>query len=112
MQNKTVADVENVLEYLQSVAFQTEKGNREEFETGAHKYARDVLAAAEQPLRKLGMYEAAERAINESERLITAGQFKNADQLLLDVAREMMEKSGTNDRLRKLYAPKISKRKQ
>jgi hypothetical protein len=50
MTDKTVVELENVLEYLQSVAFQAAKGNMEPFETGAHQHARDVVAAAEKHL--------------------------------------------------------------
>jgi len=109
---QTVRDVESVLNYLLGVLSSVKRGDRQELEEGAFDYARKVLAAAESPLRKLGMHEAAGHAINESERLILAGQLDEADQLLLRVGREMVEKSGTNDRLRKLYAPDSSKRKQ
>lgn len=111
-QKKTVADVESVLSYLLGVVSSVQRGDREELETGAFAYARAVLMAAEGPLKKLGSYEAAEHAINEAERLILAGEIAAADDLLLATAREMMEKSGTNDRLRKTYSPAASKRKQ
>lgn len=58
------------------------------------------------------MYLATETALNESERLVSDGQIDKADDLLLALVREMMEKSGSNDSLRKLYTPETSKRKQ
>lgn len=109
-QKHTVADVEETLVYLQGIALGTERGEDEH--KIAYPYARTVLAGAERPLKKVGLYEQARHAIDESERLILAGQFDKAISLLGDTAREMMERSGTNDRLRKLYAPPSSTRKQ
>lgn len=112
MQKKTVADVESLFNYLLSVLSSAERGDRQELDEGPYAYAQAVLAAAEGSLRKLGMYEAAEHALNESERLVLTGQLGEAHKLLLTTVREMMEKSGTNDQLRKLYTPDTSKRKQ
>lgn len=106
MQHKTVVDVENLFDYLLGVLSSAKKGDRAELEDGAFAYAREVLQAAEMPLVKLGMYEATVHAFAESERLILTGRFDEADKLLLGTVREMMEKSGTNARLRKLYTPK------
>ncbi|MES1196656.1 MAG: hypothetical protein ABUL58_06905, partial [Steroidobacter sp.] len=112
LQKQTIADVESTLNYLLGVLSSAKKGDRRYLDGGAYKYAREVLEAAEQPLRALGMYEVTEHAINESERLILAGHFDEADNLLLSTGREMLEKSGSNDRLRKMYTPKASERKQ
>lgn len=112
MRPQNIKNVETTLVYLLDVLSAAERGDRERLDGGAFDFARKVLAAAEKPVRKVGMYEAIEQAINESERLIRSGQFSDADQLLLGVTREMMEKSGSNDSLRKLYAPQTSKRKQ
>ena len=109
---KTVADVESLLGYLLSLLTSAKRGNRKGFDEGAFNYARLVLAAAERPLTRLGMYLATEAALNESEQLVAAGELDKADVLLLKLVREMMEKSGSNDRLRKLYTPKTSERKQ
>lgn len=76
MRKKSVRDVESTLSYLLGVLSSVERGDMQEFDNGAYDYTRKVLAAAEQSVRKLGMYEAAEHAINESERLILAGQFE------------------------------------
>jgi hypothetical protein len=104
MQRKTVVDVENLFDYLQGVVSATRRGE-DEIKI-AYPYARTVLQSAKQSLSKLNLYEAAEHAINESERLILDGLFEEADKLLLDTVRDMMERSGTNARLRKLYAPR------
>lgn len=111
IQKRTVAEVESVLSYLLGVCSSVEQGDRVQLERGAFAYAREIVMGAEGPLKKLGLYEAAEHAVNEGERLILAGEVAAADELILKTAREMMEKSGTNDRLRKLYAPPVSKRK-
>jgi len=107
---KTVKDVEDVLGYLQGIVSSTRRGEDEM--KIAYPYARTVLQEAEQPLRKLDLYEKASHAIDQSERMILAGQFDEADKLLCLTARELMEISGTNDGLRKLYAPQTSKRQQ
>lgn len=104
LQKKTVIDVENVFDYLMGVCGLASQGNREAFEKDAFNYARMVLQAAEQPMQKLGMYVATQHVFDEAERLILVGRFEDADQLLLKTVREMMEKSGTNARLRKLYS--------
>jgi len=109
-QKKSIADIEDVLVGLMGVVTATKRG--EERVSTAYPYARTVLAGAEGALKKLDLYEKARHAIDESERLILAGQFDEADKLLYETAREMMERSGTNDRLRELYAPKGSTRKQ
>lgn len=103
MQKKTVVDVEGVLIYLLEVLSSARAGDTEELDEGAYAYARDVLEAAELPLKDLGMYGAVEDSIDESERLILVAQFDEADQLLLETIRNIMEKSGTNARLQRLY---------
>lgn len=108
---RTVGEVETVLNYLLGVVSSVELGDREQLERGAFAYAREIVLGAEGPLKKLGCYEAAEHAVNEGERLLLAGEIAAADDLILKTAREMTEKSGTNDRLRKLYAPPTSTRK-
>lgn len=109
-QKKSFADVEDVLVGLMGVVTAA-RGGEQRIST-AYPYARTVLAGAEASLKKLDLYDKARHAIDESERLILAGHFDEADKLLCETAREMMERSGTNDRLRKLYAPKGSTRKQ
>lgn len=112
LQPQTITDVEHMLGYLLSVLRSARDGNRKELDAGAFDFARKVLAAAERPLNKLGIYSATEQVLNESEQLVVAGPLEEAGKFLLGFVREMMEKSGTNDRLRKLYAPETSKRKQ
>lgn len=104
MTRQTVRDVESMLTYLTFTLDMRRNGAAGVAGRDPYGYARDVLAAAEPDLRQLGMYEDAERAVNDSERLIQAGRFDEADDLLLRTVREMMEKSGTNKRLRASYS--------
>lgn len=62
MQKKDVRDVESTLNYLLGVLSSVEHGDRQEFDEGAYAYARKVLIAAEQAIKKLGMYEATQRS--------------------------------------------------
>jgi hypothetical protein len=109
-QKSSIADVESMLDYLLATVMLAKKGDHDP--KSAYAYARTVLRDAEVALRKGGFHDMAHHAVDESERLVLARQFDEADQLILNTAREMMERSGTNDRLRKLYAPPHSTRKQ
>lgn len=110
MENKSVKDFEDVFDLLLGILTQTKNGNNEDFDM-SWSYARRVLEAASKPLIKLGVYEVAKFTLDESERLILAGEFEKADQLLLTTVRDIMEKSGTNKRLRKLYESPTDKTK-
>lgn len=99
---QTVQDVEELLIYLTGTVTKRRNGIVDEIDP--YEHARSVLTAAEPDLRKLGMYADAEHAINDSERLIQAGRFDEADDLLLNTVEEMMEKSGTSKRLRASYS--------
>src|SRR6188768_735340 len=102
---QTIDDVEMVLTGLLGVIGLVKRGNRQQLDDGAFSYAHQVVVNAEGPLRRLGMYEATLNAIVESERLVNTGQLDDADVPVLTIAREMMDKSGTNARLRKRYTP-------
>lgn len=104
MLRKTVEDVERLLTALTGAVSKRRRGVAEDDgQIDDYEYARRVLAAAEPDLRKLGMYEETERAINDSERLMQAGRFDEADDVLLNTAREMMKKSGTYERMAAEY---------
>jgi hypothetical protein len=107
----SVADFENMLDFLLATVMLAKKGECADPKAD-YVYARTVLRNTEAALRAGGFYEMAHHAVHESERLVTAGQFDTADQLILDTARQMRGRSGTNDRLRKLYAPPGSTNKQ
>lgn len=97
---KTVADVENVLDFLLGVILLAKEGDTQEIKDGAFDYARQVLQAAEQPMRALNMYEVTLRAITEGEKLALEKDYKSAFKVLQKATCELMEKSGTTDKLR------------
>jgi hypothetical protein len=109
MRKTTVADFEEVLEYLQNVIYRARKGDIAELEAVDYRYAQDALAAAEESLREINMYEAAENAVNESRKLVLAGNFDTAEELVLSTVRKVMETSGSNERLRLLYATSFAR---
>jgi hypothetical protein len=96
-----VADVEEVLICLLCAVSMYRRG-RPGLMAGVHEHARSVLAAAAHPVRAAGLYDAAEHAINESERLLLAGRFDDAQDMLFKTAGRVGVKSGSV-RLRRLY---------
>jgi hypothetical protein len=107
---QSVTEIESLLTGLLGVVSAVKAGDRRELEEGVFGYAHQVVASAETPLRKLGMYEATAHAVNESERLLRSEQFDEADDLLLALTRGMMEKSGTTARLERIFGPPTSKK--
>lgn len=95
--------MESLFDYLQVVCGLAKSGDKHELEEGAFDYARAVLQAAEQPMKKLGVHEGTENAINEAEKCILANRFDEANQILLSMVKAIMEKSGTKARLHQLY---------
>lgn len=99
---KTVMDVENTFDYLLGVVSLAEDGDREDLEDGAFNYARMVLEAAEEPMDKLGMYDITLQTFNAAEELALTDKFTEALHLLVGAVRVLREKSGTNEKLRRL----------
>jgi hypothetical protein len=103
---EVVTEFEGLLMYLMSFVSKAKEGVISEAEyRSSSEYVRQKLIVAETALRNLGMYDAVKHAIDESQRLIAADTFDEADQLLLNTVREMMERSGTHERLRRQYSP-------
>jgi hypothetical protein len=97
----TVADVEGELAFLLCVISQVKEGNKQEF-AQSYTYVRTIVRRGERALRKLELFENTQKVIDEAEGLMVAGQYAEADDLIRSTLRDMAERSGTNDRLRKL----------
>lgn len=88
------------LSYLLGAITNAQRGGNEH--VVAFEYARKVVTASEKPLQKLGLYERTLRVLDESEEFLKARRFEEADDTVLALAREMMEKSGRFSKWRKV----------
>ncbi len=104
LNKKTVADVEIIFDYLLGVLSQVKQGNNQELTDGAFDYAKIVLSAAEEPMRVINMFDTTLRAFKEAERLVRKAHSHDALRLLTITSDELMEKSGTSEKLRSVLS--------
>lgn len=90
------------LDYLMVSLSSAQDGNTEEISV-CFPYVKQRLEGAKKGLEKLGLFPAATELVRSLEVLSNQGDYKVADEQLLQFARMLAEVSGENDRLRRLY---------
>lgn len=103
IKKKTLADVENVLDFSLGVIALARDGDKQELENGAFDYTRMVIEAAEKDLRIIKMYETTLIAINAAEKLLQRNNFLEAYKILQGLSCDLMQKSGTAEEMRNLF---------
>ena len=99
---RLVVEVEDTMMYL-GTATALEEKRPEEFIEKNYSDAKQLVDKARGPLTELGMYEAVKAAINTADDLRKRRQFKDAFQMLYKTYRELMQRSGTDERSERRY---------
>jgi len=102
---RLVVEVENRMINL-GTATSLEEKRPGEFIHKNYRDARDEVEKARVPLAELGMYEAVKAAIDTADHLRKRRQFEDAFQVLYKTYRELMQKSGTDDKNARRYGKK------
>ena len=102
---RLVVDVENEMIDL-SMATSLEEKRPGEFIDKNYSDARNKVEKARVPLAELGMYEAVKSVIEAADHLRKQRQFEAAYQVLYKTYRELMKKSGTDDKNARRYGKK------
>jgi hypothetical protein len=100
-----VRELESRLGHLQMlIEIVNDRGDNDGDLPYAFKRTEEVyLAAAKKDLAKIEMYDKVLDAIHKARMLVDAGRLREGADTILHVTRELMEKSGANKELRKLY---------
>jgi hypothetical protein len=103
MGKKQVREFENTLIGIQGGFTQYRRGIDEYFVPHGFAIAREKLEAARRDLETLGLYEQCRDALARSEELVKLGpeHDEEAEMLILNANRALMQASGTNEAMRK-----------
>ena len=103
MGKKQVREFENELIGMQGGISLYRKGIDEFFVSHGFTIAREKLEAARRDLEALGLYEQCRDALARSEELVKQGpeHDEEAEMLILNANRALMQASGTHDAMRK-----------
>lgn len=96
-----VSDVEDALVGLQVRIAAAARGSNEL--ESVYLYVRKKLTAAKSDLEEVSFFDQLVSAIDKSESLARAGRFGEAENLILEASKTLMHRSGSEDRLRRLY---------
>ena len=99
----TVKNLCNSLDGLQGGIASFEEGLSELLLSVGYPRRYEEIESAQPELVRLGLYDFVKNAILESEALVRAGSYREAEMLVLQTNRRLSEESGASDALRRMY---------
>src|SRR4051794_9699864 len=99
----TAKNLCNSLDGLQGGIATFEEGLSEFLLSVGYPHHYEEIESARPALVRLGLYDFVKNAILESEALVRAGRYREAEMLVLQANRRLSEESGASDDLRRKY---------